>query len=307
MALGGMSGEAEAGAGAGGEPVVQGGGGGTAEKEKPVRQRSVAFKRLHEFESRRQRDFSLAETKKELAATVVESSGPKFRRFFYSKMMDDFMAETVAYMGLVVRLDEERERMRILSSQANEGIKDAISALAVLEEGLEERVAQWEAGMAVHVEELGMQYSLILLAQSNPGSVQQDKLFFESFYEILCLVLHRAFPVHRKLTDREIGRIFRGPEFNTAEKLQTGETRLKAGAASGGGDPLRPTRGLGPPPPIRQLYKLRHETDHMKMNAKILASLYPTMEPSSLKLGQRNSPLVEAGFTKNKNLQKTTA
>ena len=282
------------------EPVLQ-----VAGEDKEKRQRSVAFRRLHEFESKSKRDFSLEETKKELAQTVVESSGPKFRRFFYSKAMDTFMREMVAYMGLVVRPEEENDRVRVLGSQANEGIKDAIAALGLLEEGMEERQAGWKAEMARRTEELGMQYSIILLAQSNNKSVQQDKIFFESFYEILCLVLHRAFPMQRKLVDREVGRMFRGPTFNTAEKMQTGEARLKSGAAAGGGDPMNPTRGLGPPPPIRQLYKLRHETDHMKMNAKILASLYPTLEPSNLKLGKRNSPLVEAGFTKNKNLAGT--
>ena len=201
----------------------------------------------------------------EAALASLPSRGkqsPAFKEFFESQLCDDFLCATLDHFAALLRVDE-------MASARTAGKKPEDIAPPSSEE------TQAAALLDQTIKEVSTYYCYTIMQFSRYKAAQQDRIFFESFYEFTTNVVCAAFPSrHRFRIEDEIGRIWRTDTFNMTKRKNDPQHHSKMYFTS------------------RELYVLRHAGDGI-MGKKLLAALHPRRLPqnSVSSCVQKRSPL----------------
>eukprot|EP00802_Teleaulax_amphioxeia_P008180 Tamp_08188.p2 GENE.Tamp_08188~~Tamp_08188.p2 ORF type:complete len:154 (+),score=44.88 Tamp_08188:416-877(+) len=107
------------------------------------------------------------------------------------------------------------------------------------------------------IKEVSTYYCYTIMQFSRYKAAQQDRIFFESFYEFTASVVCAAFPAqHRYKIEDELGRIVRTDTFNLSKRKNDSSHHTKMYFTS------------------RELYVLRHAGDGF-MGRRILTGFVP--------------------------------
>jgi hypothetical protein len=204
-----------------------------------------------------------------LAAVAMESlpsrakQSPKFKQFFESQLCDDFLCANLDHFAALLRV-EDMMNARTAGKKPQD----------ILPPSNEEKQAA--ALLDQTVKEVSTYYCYIIMQFSSYKAAQQDRIFFESLYELASNVVCAAFPTrHRFKIEDEIGRIVRTDTFNLTKRNNDANHHTKMYFTS------------------REFYVLRHAGDGF-MGRKILAALHPRrLASESVNLTvKKRSPLV---------------
>ncbi|KAK3246717.1 hypothetical protein CYMTET_43757 [Cymbomonas tetramitiformis] len=208
--------------------------------------------------------FNLEQTKARVFKSFEDTAPSKFRQFYKSALMDRFLHTAILYF--VARFQFQALQRRGKSGGTASPPKGDYNKM------LEQQQREYET----HLQDLAPIYAQIIMQESDYEHTQQDKLFFESLYEVTNQILQEAFAGQKKQSEleEELGRIFRTNQFNMASRRN--KKRLNDSTLS-----------------IRELYQLKHEGDPA-LNSRILASLYPKKEAngSICSASASNSPII---------------
>eukprot|EP00201_Polytomella_parva_P022946 CAMPEP_0175044894 /NCGR_PEP_ID=MMETSP0052_2-20121109/4085_1 /TAXON_ID=51329 ORGANISM="Polytomella parva, Strain SAG 63-3" /NCGR_SAMPLE_ID=MMETSP0052_2 /ASSEMBLY_ACC=CAM_ASM_000194 /LENGTH=303 /DNA_ID=CAMNT_0016308293 /DNA_START=403 /DNA_END=1314 /DNA_ORIENTATION=+ len=141
---------------------------------------------------------------------------------------------------------------------------------------ISKRVQELEEEIGAQRLDISPLYRDIILKYSIYSKPLQDKMFFESMYESLILILDEAFQKLEKRSEieKEIGLLFRSKHFNSNQRR------------------FQPPRSIDTLS-IKELYTLKNETVNRALNAKMLSTLRekPPVLPMQV-ASVTNSPLI---------------
>jgi hypothetical protein len=193
---------------------------------------------------------------------VRGKQSPAFKHFFESQLCDDFLCATLDHFAALLRVDD--------MVKARTGNKKAEDIPPPSKE------EQQAAGLLDQtIKEVSTYYCYIIMQFSRYKAAQQDRIFFESFYEFATNVVCAAFPgQHRFRIEDEVGRILRTDTFNLTKRKNDSHHHTKMYFSS------------------RELYVLRYAGDGL-MGKKLLTALHPRRSASESVNGcvSRRSPL----------------
>jgi len=158
-------------------------------------------------------------------AALNSKVSPKFRSFCKSELPDKFLGACVSYFSFYFELQQALANM----AAAAEALKaqgldlddplDAVAAeqAAEVEAAAEEQAARLCGMCETRLRDVAAVYSAILIKNSDYANTQQERLFFESFYDFVARVLFTCNDRKRwHGIENELGRIFRSDHFNLA-------------------------------------------------------------------------------------------
>eukprot|EP00899_Mesostigma_viride_P026522 jgi/Mesvir1/7054/Mv09170-RA.1 len=215
--------------------------------------------------------FNLEKTKARVFKLFEDTAPARFKTFYKGDLFGKFLSVCIDYFCILFhekalyRKAREQSALDPRSPKKPSGKHPGSAGDAECPCVLAEKV----------LEELGPIYSLIIMTESDYAHTQQDKLFFESFYEAVNQIMQDAFVGQRRAQEVEIelGRIFRTNRFNISKRKNSNQKK---------GDSLS----------SRELYSLRHEGDH-RLNARLLEQLFPPKENLCVKAASSScSPIV---------------
>ena len=156
---------------------------------------------------------------------------PAFKQFFESNLCDDFLCAALDHFAALLRL-EDMVNARTVGKKPQD----------VQPPSNEERQAA--ALLDQTVKEVATYYCYTIMQFSRYEAAQQDRIFFESFYEFTASVVCAAFPAqHRYKIEDELGRLTRTDTFNQSKRKNDSNHHTKMYFTS------------------RELYVLRHAGD----------------------------------------------
>lgn len=180
-----------------------------------------------------------------VAAAALESlpsrgkQSPAFKQFFESQLCDDFLCAALDHFAALLRVEDimhartAGKKPQDIPPPSNEEKQ----AAALLDQT---------------IKEVSTYYCYTIMQFSRYKAAQQDRIFFESFYEFAANVVCAAFPnQHRFKIEDELGRIVRTDTFNLTKRKNDSNHHTKMYFTS------------------RELYVLRHAGDGF-MGRKIL-------------------------------------
>jgi hypothetical protein len=183
-------------------------------------------------------------------ATALDSlpnrgkQSPAFKQFFESQLCDDFLCAALDHFAALLRVEDI-----IHARTAGKKPQD------IPPPSSEEKQAA--ALLDQTIKEVSTYYCYTIMQFSRYKAAQQDRIFFESFYEFTASVVCAAFPSqHRFKIEDELGRIVRTDTFNLTRRKNDSNHHTKMYFTS------------------RELYVLRYAGDGF-MGRKILTALHP--------------------------------
>jgi len=131
---------------------------------------------------------------------------PNFKQFFESQLCDDFLCAALDHFAALLRVED------IMHARTN-GKKPQDIPPPTNEE------KQAAALLDQTIKEVSTYYCYTIMQFSRYKAAQQDRIFFESFYEFAASVVCAAFPnQHRFKIEDELGRIVRTDTFNLTKR-----------------------------------------------------------------------------------------
>jgi hypothetical protein len=196
--------------------------------------------------------FSLREVKEDAFKDYAEGAPQRFKKFFNTPLFDRLLHTCVL-------LFVARFQIEALSKSVDKHnrVKDEDRSSAA-----EQRIRQLEAEVEHYRAELSPLYGSVLMNYSDYKNPQQDKLFFETFYDVLAAILRSAFASQRNdaVIEVELGLIFRTNHFNLASRVH---------------NPPRSIDTLS----LRELHALKTEGSSLSLSAKMFTSLAEKPSP----------------------------
>lgn len=190
--------------------------------------------------------FNLQEVKNAAFKDYAEGAPQRFKKFFNTPLFDRLLHTCV--LLFVARFQIEALSKSI---EKYNRMKDGDRSSAA-----EARIRQLAAEVEHYRAELSPLYGSVLMNYSDYKNPQQDKHFFETFYDVLAAVMRDAFASQRNdaAIEVELGSIFRTNHFNLANRTH---------------NPPRSIDTLS----LRELHALKTEGSSLSLNAKMFTSL----------------------------------
>ena len=162
--------------------------------------------------------FILCHCRAALALESLPSRGkqsPAFKQFFDSQLCDDFLCAALDHFAALLRVED------IMHARTTGKKQQDIPPPS-------EEEKQAAALLDQTIKEVSTYYCYTIMQFSRYKAAQQDRIFFESFYEFTTGVVCAAFPAqHRFKIEDELGRIVRTDTFNLTRRKNDGNHHTK--------------------------------------------------------------------------------